>query len=219
MRKEFWRGVIMLSLLILGCALFLKNKELLVYTFSLIAVGIFITVFYFSKFKKFYDEIENTNYSTFQSLLELDYSLKHFSELYLNYYIAFVPIYLCEIMIISQFRQIETSFLSFLISWILLLIIPALSVSFSAKWYFNKYYGKHIAQVTTLLNEIKHPYEDFDTKFEYKTYWYDKTEDFFTQKIGKFGKTLNLLLWILGSIIILFVAGFVTGYLVGYFIG
>ncbi|MBS9767126.1 MAG: hypothetical protein KGV44_06265 [Flavobacteriaceae bacterium] len=217
MKKEFWTNNILIALIILCCILGIENKRLLTYVMSLVAIGVLVVGYYSLKFREFYREIEKPNYSTFQSLLELNYKMKYYTDLYVSYYIASVPIIFCELLLFYQFGD---KFRNFQIwTFVLSLIISFIFVYFFGKWWFNNYYGKHIAKISNLLHEVKHPYKDFDKKIikvDEKKYWFNKTEDFFTKKLGWFGKVINWIVWILLSIVVLFIVGFIVGFTFGY---
>ncbi len=218
MRMEFWTSLISIILVTLVCLFDIEDKRLLTYVMSLIVMGIFIIGYYSFKFRQFYKEIEKPNYSTFQSLLELNYKLKYYTDLYVSYYIAAAPIVFCEILLYYQFGN---SFPRFPIwSFVLTLSISLGFTYLLGKWWFNNYYGKHIAKVADLLEEINHPYEDFQTqivKVDRKKYWFNTTNDFLTQKLGLFGKVLNWLIWIFGVLFLLILISFTIGFFVGYF--
>ncbi len=189
-----------------------KNNDTLTYYLCLLLVVLLIGIYYILKFKQFYKEIEKPNYSTFQSLLELNYSLKFFKELYMSCYVAFVPVLLC-LYIIDNMSSLNVPI------FILKLCVAFFLLYFIGKWWFNNFYGKHIAKISNLLHEVKHPYEDFDKKIikvDEKKYWFDTTENFFTKKLGWFGKVINWIVWILGVMIIILVIGFIVGFIAGY---
>ncbi len=222
MRMEFWTNNLVILLLIVGCFFYIENQKFLLYTTSLLLVVVLITGFYFLKFKKIYNEIGNTNYSTFQSLLELNYRLEYFKNLFFSLYMSLVPIILCELFLMYEFYLdfSQKPIGLFIITWIASFIISTLFIYFYAKFWFSSVYGKHIAKISNLLHEIKHPYEDFDTKIikvDEKKYWYSKTEEFFSKRMGVFGKILNAILWILGLLVIVFVTGFIVGLTIAYF--
>ncbi len=99
------------------------------------------------------------------------------------------------------------------------MVIIGVGAFISYKWYFNKYYGRHIIKIADLFQEIKHPYQDFQTKIvkvDRKKYWFDRTENVFTRKLGWFGKVINWVVWIFGVMIIILLVGFVAGFIAGY---
>ncbi len=218
MLKEFWTSAILIFLVVFGTIIIVENTKLLTYTMSLLFVVILIMSYYFWKFKKLYKEIENHNYSTFQSLLELNYNLKYYTDLYVSYYVAFVPILLCEFFLIYEFNSFYSSLpiTSFIPITLASIFFALFALYFLGKWFFDYYYGRYITKIANLLREIKHPYENFENqiiKVEEKDYWFKKTERFFINKIGKVGLWLNIILWIA----IFLLVTFIIGYLVGYF--
>ncbi len=158
MKKEFRTSIISIILIILVCLFDIEDKRLLTYVMSLIVIGVFIIGYYYLKFREFYKEIEKPNYSTFQSLLELNYKMKYYTDLYVSHYIACVPVIFCEILLYYQFGKTFSSFSIW--TFVLTLSITLILTYFFAKWWFNHYYGKYIAQISNLLKEIKHPYKD-----------------------------------------------------------
>ncbi len=157
MRKELRRNVIMFTLLVLWAVLGIEDNKKLTYIISLIFVTSLVVIYYFWRFYKFHKEFKNKNYSTFQSLLELNYHLKYFTNLYISYYISCTPILLCEIIILLNSDEKTIYRLS--IEIIILMLSSLLLLFLGGKWNFNRYYGKHISKITQLLKEIKHPYE------------------------------------------------------------
>ncbi len=157
MRKELRRSTIIFTLLVLWAVLGIEDNKKLTYIVSLIFVASLVIIYYFWRFYKFHKEFKNKNYSTFQSLLELNYHLKYFTDLYVSYYVSSIPILLCEVIILLNSDGKTIYRLSIEITIFILFML--LFLFLSGKWHFNRYYGKHISKITKLLKEIKHPYE------------------------------------------------------------
>lgn len=219
MKMEFWSTVVLILAMVIGVFFWIKNTKLLIYTETLLGMMILVCTYYFWKFKKLYQEIEKPNYSTFQSLLELNYTLKYYTDLYVSYYVAFVPFLFCEFLLMYEFNERYTHFQSenLLLLFVFSLLIGILTLYFFGKAFFNAYYGRYIAEVANLLKKIKHPYEDFENQIvnvDGKIYWYSKMETFFIRHLGKMiGRMVNLIFWLFIMMVIVFLIGFLVGYL------
>ena len=107
-------------------------------------------------------------------------------------------------------------------NFIMVLLFGLLLLYFFGKFWFNEFYGKYINQVSELISEISG--EEKTTNFgsdlfrtKNKKTFISKTEPFFNKIFGKSGGVFNVLFWvfvfILGILILSFVAGFIVGYL------
>lgn len=218
MKMELWTSVLFILAMFVIVFFWIENTRLLLYAEMLLGMMMLISGYYFWKFKNLYQAIEKPNYSTFQSLLDLNYSLKYYTDLYVSYYVSFVPFLFCEILLMYEFDerlskfQSENIFVLFVVS----LLVAFVIFYFLGKMFFNAYYGKYIAEVANLLKRINHPYEDFENqivKVDHKQYWYSRTGIFFQNYLGNIlGGILNLVFWLSLFILLAFLAGFLVGY-------
>ncbi len=190
----------------------IKDPKFLFYSMALFTVTLSFTVYYAIRFKNLYQSIKTANYTSYQSLLELNYSLKYFKDLYIAYNLSFLPSLLCMYILGIEFFR-GSSFLvnggiSTYLYIILSFIIAVTGVFFMMKFMFDTYYGKYIYNIAQLLKTIEQPYEDFDKSIIHAdngNALYRKTEKFFITKMGNFGGKLNFALWqILMVIIVIF---------------
>lgn len=136
---------------------YINNERLLVFSMGLLLVSMLVWLFFAFKIFKFYKEIESNTLSSFQHLLELDYQMKYYRDLYQSYYIAFVPILLCEIFLIIEFNPgfNHINFSTFLISMIIILLFSFVILYICWLGWYSYFYGRHIKKIKGLISKIK----------------------------------------------------------------
>ncbi|ROI06838.1 MULTISPECIES: hypothetical protein [unclassified Chryseobacterium] len=156
MRREFWwiLGIFVFAFLVCSIC---RPFKLQLYITVLIASMFIVTVFFFSKFFKLYNEISNPVFKTYDALKDLMIQFNLNKQYYLSYYISFAPFLVCEILIILEFIPWSKPLSELQIAIILISTVTGgLFVLFLAgKFWFHHYYGKHIKYIEGLLNELK----------------------------------------------------------------
>ncbi|MGH1517740.1 hypothetical protein [Chryseobacterium sp. JK1] len=156
MRKEFWGIIVTFIFAFLVCSM-CEPFKLQLYITVLIASMLIVTVFFFSKFFKIYNEISNPVLQTYDSLRDLVMQLTLNKQYYLSYYISFAPFLVCEILIVLEFIpwpkplsevKIATILISTVIGGLFLLYIVG-------KFWFQHYYGRYIKHIESLLEDLK----------------------------------------------------------------
>ena len=224
MKMEFWMSIMTIVPLFLGALFLIENPKAKLYVCMLIISMVLVTLFYFKVFYKTYQSILNNTTNTLDSLKDLRFQLKLYEQYYISYYLSFVPFLVCELVIIHEFMPIFKVLNPFLLvfNFIMVLLFGLLLLYFFGKFWFNEFYGKYINQVSELISEISG--EEKTTNFgsdlfrtKNKKTFISKTEPFFNKIFGKSGGVFNVLFWvfvfILGILILSFVAGFIVGYL------
>ena len=64
-----------------------------------------LNIFYAFKIYKFYKEINTNSLSSFQHILEMEYQMKYYRDLYQSYFIALLPIMMSEFFIIFLYSR------------------------------------------------------------------------------------------------------------------
>ena len=106
---------------------------------------------------KFYNEINTNSLSSFQHILEMEYQMKYYRDLYQSYFIALLPIMMSEFFIIflysrkNEFENFEslagTLMMSMMIGFGLLFLFWFL-------WY-QFFYGRHFKKIKSIIKNIK----------------------------------------------------------------
>ncbi|CAH0294572.1 hypothetical protein [Chryseobacterium sp. Bi04] len=156
MRQEFWWMIGIFIFAFMVCSV-CRPFKLQLYITVLIASMLIVTVFFFSKFFKLYNEISNTELKTYEALKDLVTQFNLNKQYYLSYYISFAPFLVCEILIVLEFIPWPKPLSEAKIAIILIgSVIAGLFVLFlSGRLWFYRYYGRHIQHIEGLLNELK----------------------------------------------------------------
>ncbi|WP_160137608.1 hypothetical protein [Chryseobacterium sp. c4a] len=156
MRMEFWWVVGIFVFAFLVCSV-CQPFKLQLYITVLIASMLIVTIFFYSKFFKLYNNISNTELKTSDSLKDLVTQLNLNKQYYLSYYISFAPFIVCEILIVLEFipwpqplseTKIAFILISSLVGGLFLLFV-------CGKFWFHRYYGRYIDHIESLLNELR----------------------------------------------------------------
>lgn len=157
MRMEFWSTVGIFVFAFALIALSPGPFKFKFYITILIASMVFVTFFFFSQFFKLYKNMTDPMMKTYDGLKDLLYQFNLNKQYYLSFYLAFVPFLVCEIIIVLEFipRSIPLSNLKIATILIGSLVITMPLLFLFGKWWFKKFYGKHIDQIENLLVELK----------------------------------------------------------------
>lgn len=156
MRTEFWWviGIFVFSFMVCSVC---KPFKLQLYITVLVASMLIVTVFFYYKFFRLYNEISNPVFNTYDSLKDLVMQLNLNKQYYLSYYISFAPFIVCEMLIVLEFIPWPEPFSEIKIAAILIgSLIGGLFILFlSGKYWFHRYYGRYIKHIEGLLEELK----------------------------------------------------------------
>ncbi|OCA77372.1 hypothetical protein BBI01_02635 [Chryseobacterium artocarpi] len=156
MRNEFWWIIGIFVFAFLVCSI-CRPFKLQLYITVLIASMLIVTIFFFSKFFKLYNDISNTELKTYDSLKDLINQLNLNKQYYLSYYISFAPFIVCEMLIVLEFIPWREPLGEMNVALILIVsvIIGLFLLFFCGKYWFHHYYGKYIRHIESLLKELK----------------------------------------------------------------
>lgn len=156
MRMEFWSviGIFIFSFIV--CA-FCRPFKLQFYITVLIASMLLVTIFFFSKFFRLYNEISNPMLKTYDSLKDLVTQFNLNKQYYLSYYLSFVPFIVCEMIIVIEFIPWPKPMDEMKTAIILLgSVTTGLFFLFiCGKFWFQRYYGRYITHIEELLKDLK----------------------------------------------------------------
>lgn len=219
MKMEFWYSVISYVLLIGMFSKYIINNEDRFIIIFLIFLGIGITAYYFAKFFKLYEMISKVNLTTNYHLLNLRSELVIHKELYKSYYIAFIPILVCVLLVSTHFTlRNQTQILIFSFSF----FVTCFSLYIIGKVWLKELYGKYINEISGLIQSLNEDdCFDVDRKtinidYNFKNPFFESTKSFFRKHFGEKGNQINLLFWMLISFIFLMLISGLIGYAVGY---
>lgn len=156
-RFEIWSMIPFIPLAIYVLIKYVQDDKMLIYVMSLLLVMVLVTVFFYLKITKFYKAISKNTFQTYEHLLELEYQIKYFRDLYQSYYIAFVPIMLSELILIFQYyNPFDLLSLKGMIAVFGISLLFGFGFLFVAwKLWYHFFYGKYINQITKIIKEIK----------------------------------------------------------------
>lgn len=158
MRMEFWSTSVVFLLIILF--FILKDMYIFkfkVYVITLVSAQMLVTSFYFFKFFNLYKNLTAVALNTTDSLKDLAYQFKLNEQYYLSFYISFVPFVVCEMLLIFEFTPSLKSIqgVEFILTFLGLCLFTLLLLYFVGTWWFKRYYGKYIAQITQVTKDLK----------------------------------------------------------------
>lgn len=200
MKTEFWLMVVTLPTLLIGFPF--ANKDFNVKTISifvtLLTIG--LIVYFYSRFLKLYKMLTKTSINTNYDLFNIKTQLLVSKEIYISYYISYIPLaFVLSLDEIGfQFNEdyhVAIFGISFLITIMLLCFI--------IKYWIYYMYGKYIEDVVYVVDELN-GVEVAPKKIRKKT-WFERSQKFFINKFGIRGNVLNTILWFISVYIFIIV--------------
>ena len=158
MRMEFWSTSVMFLLIILF--FILKDMYIFkfkVYVITLVSAQMLVTSFFFFKFFNLYKNLTVVALNTTDNLKDLGYQFKLNEQYYLSFYLSFVPFVVCEMLLIFEFTPSLKSIqgLEFILTFLGMCLVTLLGLYFVGTWWFKRYYGKYISQITQVSKDLK----------------------------------------------------------------
>ncbi|MFC6267822.1 hypothetical protein [Frigoriflavimonas asaccharolytica] len=158
MRMEFYSSMAIILLMITFCATTnLISEHVKIYVMTLLLSMILITAFYFIKFFKLYNSITNLDLNILDNLKELKFEFKLNEQYYYAYYIAFIPFFITEMIIIFEFSSFKSTLnqTEFMFIFISFCIFGLCSLYLTAVLWFKYFYGKYFSKISLLINDLK----------------------------------------------------------------
>lgn len=156
MRMEFWSviGIFIFSFIV--CA-FCRPFKFQFYITVLVASMLLVTIFFFSKFFRLYNDISNPMLKTYDSLKDLLAQFNLNKQYYLSYYLSFVPFIVCEMIIVIEFIPWREPMSEMKAAVILIgsVTVGLFLLFISGNFWFKRYYGRYITHIEEILKDFK----------------------------------------------------------------
>lgn len=190
MKTEFWLMLVTLPLLLISVPFASADSNIKTISafVTVLTVG-FITYFY-SRFLKLYKLLQKNSINTNYDLFNLKTQLLISKEIYISYYISYIPLaFLLSLIKINFHFDIEYNLAIFGISFLITLLL----VCFIIKYWIYYMYGRYIDDVISLVDELNGL--EVKPKAEKKKTWFERSQKFFMNKMGVKGNILNTVIW------------------------
>lgn len=190
MKTEFWLMVVTLPLLLTSFPFASADSNIkTIATFVTILTLAFITYFY-SRFLKLYKLLQKNSINTNYDLFNLKTQLLISKEIYISYYVSYIPLaFLLSLIKINFHFDMDYNLAIFGISFLITLLL----VCFIIKYWIYYMYGRYIDDVVRLVDELNGI--EVKTAVVKKKTWFERSQKFFMNKLGIKGNILNTVIW------------------------
>jgi len=190
METEFWLMIITLPMLFTGIPLAANNPNIKIISIIVTVLTLAFIVYFYSRFLKLYKMLRKGSINTNYDLFNLRTQLLISKEIYISYYISYIPLaFLLSLIQIGFHFDLEYNIaifgVSFLITFLLLYVI--------IKYWIYYMYGKYIDDVVRLVDELNGV--EVKPKTVRKKTWFERSQKFFINKFGIKGNIINTVIW------------------------
>ncbi|MBD8081486.1 hypothetical protein [Chryseobacterium caseinilyticum] len=198
MKTEFWLLIITLPGLLYGFPF--DNKNVNIKTISafevLLSIG-FMTYFY-TRFIKLYRMLRTTGINTNYDLFNIKTQLLVSKEIYISYYITYIPLAFLIALINVNFHLDNVYYIAiFAVS----LLVSVLVVFIMIRFWIHYMYGRHISEVVAIIDELNGVVNE--SQVNGRKSWFERSQLFLRSKYGLKGHIANTVLWFFFSYILL----------------
>jgi len=202
MKTEFWLMIITLPMLLMG---FPGTRDGNIKTISILVslLTLCFIVYFYSRFLKLYRMLKKDSINTNYDLFTLRTQLLISKEIYISYYISYIPLaFLLSLIKINFHFEVEYHLAIFVVSFLITLLL----VGFIIKYWIYYMYGRYIEDIIRLVDELNGI--EVQPKPLRKKSWFERSQQFLIQKFGIRGNILNTVLWFISMY--LFIIIFLT---------
>ncbi|MDQ0782224.1 hypothetical protein [Chryseobacterium sp. W4I1] len=207
METEFWLMVVTLPTLMIGFPFASGNKNIIIISAFVVTLTLAFIIYFYSRFLKLYKMLCNSSINTNYDLFNLRTQLLISKEIYISYYISYIPLaFILSLIKIDFHFEMAYNLAIFGVSFLITLIL----VWFIIKYWMYYMYGRYIEDVVRLVDELN----EVETKQakNRKNSWFERSQRFFMNKFGLKGNILNTILWFVS--VYIFIIIFLTAVLV-----
>ncbi|RXM38329.1 hypothetical protein BOQ62_17280 [Chryseobacterium sp. CH21] len=190
MQTEFWLMIVTLPLLLTIFPFTSRDSNIKTISLFVTILTLAIIVYFYSRFLKLYKLLRKNSINTNYDLFNLKTQLLISKEIYISYYLSYVPIgFLLSLIQINFHFDMEYNLAIFGIS----VLITLLLIAFIIRYWIYYMYGRYIDDVVLLVDELNGLEVKTGTKNR-KT-WFERSQMFFMNKMGIKGNILNTVIW------------------------
>lgn len=190
METEFWLMIVTLPLLLTGFPFASTDSNIKTISVFLTILSVAIIVYFYSRFLKLYKLLRKNSTNTNYDLFTLKTQLLISKEIYISYYIAYIPLgFLLSLIQINFHFDREYNLAIFGIS----LLITLLLIAFIIKYWIYYMYGRYIDDMVRLVDELNGI--EVSQRPEKRKTWFERSQKFFMNKMGIKGNILNTVIW------------------------
>ena len=200
MKTEFWLLILTLPGLLYGFPFETEDVNIrAIACFEVLLSVLFITYFY-TRFIKLYKMLRTTGINTNYDLFNIKTQLLVSKEIYISYYITYIPLAFLICLINVNFHLDDIYYISvFAVS----LLVAVFVVFIMIRYWIYYMYGRHISEVIAVIDELNGIKDQLQIKKGNS--WFEKSQVFFRSKFGLKGHIANTVIWFFSSYILLIV--------------
>ncbi len=202
MKTEFWLMILTLPMLLIGFPFATEDFNVKTISILVAVLTLGIIIYFYSRFIKLYKMLKKTSINTNYDLFNLKTQLLVSKEIYISYYISYIPL-----AFVSSLEQIDFQFnmdyhfavfvVSFLIAIFVLFIL--------IKYWIYYMYGKYIEDVICLVDELNGVEVEMKQRKNRDKTWFERSQKYFIKKFGIKGNILNTVLWFASAYVFIIV--------------
>ncbi|PQA93936.1 hypothetical protein B0A69_10075 [Chryseobacterium shigense] len=190
METEFWLMVVTMPMLLIGFPLASGDRNVVIISAFVVALTLGFILYFYSRFLKLYKILCKSGINTNYDLFNLKTQLLISKEIYISYYISYIPLaFLLSLIKINFHFEVKYNLAIFGISFIITLLL----VWFIIKYWIYYMYGRYIEDVVRLVDELNGL--EIQPKNTGKNSWFERSQSFFMNKFGFKGNILNTVVW------------------------
>lgn len=190
MKTEFWLMVVIIPTMVFGFPFTVDDYNIQMITIFVTVLMLAFIVYFYSRFLKLYKLLKKSSINTNYDLFNLRTQLLISKQIYISYYISYIPLaFLLSLIRINFQFDVDYNLAIFGISFLL---------TFLMLWFIIKYwtyymYGRYIDDVVRLVDELNGI--EIKPKTNKKKAWFERSQIFFINKYGIKGNVFNTILW------------------------
>lgn len=190
MKTEFWLMVVTLPLLLTSFPFASTDSNIRTISTFVTILTIAFMIYFYSRFLKLYTLLQKNSINTNYDLFNLKTQLLISKEIYISYYISYIPLaFLLSLIKVSFHFDMEYNLAIFGVSFLITLLL----LCFIIKYWIYYMYGRYIDDVVHLIDELNGVEVKQPTKK--KKTWFERSQKFFMNKFGIKGNILNTVIW------------------------
>ncbi|WP_139418940.1 hypothetical protein [Chryseobacterium mulctrae] len=190
MKTEFWIMIVTLPGILYGFPFTTNDSNIKTISVFEVILSFGFIIYFYSRFIKLYKLLTKNSINTNYDLFNLKTQLLVSKEIYLAYYISYIPLALMMSLIKISFHfDTEYHVAIFGIS----LLISILLIFFIIKYWIYYMYGKYIQDVIHIVDELNGV--ELKPRNNKTNTWFERSQRYLIKKYGIKGNIINTIVW------------------------